>query len=93
MPAGACGSPAFVARPSSHCSLALGATEAWVRAHPELRRDPASADANEPHWTTTVLLALALAVVVAIPSAGMWPLLLLLLTGPVDGLRRTRRAR
>lgn len=70
-------------------SLALGATDAWVTAHPELELEQArGAAADDPRWTATILLASALAVVVAVPSAGMWPLLLLLLTGPIDGLRR-----
>lgn len=74
-------------------SLALGAADAWVRSHPGLELEEArGAIAEEPLWTSTILLAVALAVVVAVPSAGMWPLLLLVLSGPIDGLRR-RRAR
>lgn len=74
-------------------SLALGATDAWVTAHPELELEEArGATAGEPRWTPSILIASALAVAVAVPSAGMWPLLLLLLTRPVDGLRRRRSA-
>lgn len=69
-------------------SMALGATDAWVHADPGLLRDDARDLETDPRWTTTVLLAVALALVVVVPSAGMWALLILLLTGPIDALRR-----
>lgn len=75
-------------------SLALGATDAWVTAHPELELEEARGlVADEPRWTGTILIAAALAVAVAVPSAGMWPLLLLFLTRPIDALRRRGTAR
>jgi hypothetical protein len=47
----------------------------------------------EPHWTTALLLVVAFLVTALIPSASVWPLLLLLLSGPIDALRHRRSAR
>ena len=69
-------------------SLALASTAAWVNAHPGLQRTPERGPAGEPHWTTAVLLIVAFALTVLIPRASVWPLLLLLLSGPVDKLLR-----
>lgn len=75
-------------------SLALASTAAWVSAHPELRRASESGPAtDEPHWTNAGLLIVAFALTALIPRASVWPLLLLLLSGPVDALRRRRSAR
>lgn len=74
-------------------SLALAATDGWVRAHPALELEGArTVDAFAPRWTTTALLAVALGVVVAFPAVGMWALLLLFLSGPIDALRRRSRS-
>ncbi len=70
-------------------SLALGATGAWVDSHPDLQvADASGAESDESHWTTPVLFAAALVITVLIPSLGVWPLLLLLLSGPIDAIRR-----
>jgi len=75
-------------------SLALASTAAWVDAHPALQlpAEPGSSE-DEPHWTTAVLLIVAFALTALIPRASVWPLLLLLLSGPIDLLRRRRSAR
>lgn len=73
-------------------SLTLSATSAWVAAHPSLQRGD-EATAYEQHWTSPALLAVALAVTSAVPHASVWPLLLLLLTGPIEALRRRRVGR
>lgn len=70
-------------------SLALGATSAWVDSHPTLQS--ASVQDNlpaEPRWTIPALLAVALALAALVPVLGMWPMLLLLLAGPIDANRR-----
>ncbi|WP_158220494.1 TMEM175 family protein [Kineosporia sp. A_224] len=75
-------------------SLALASTAAWVSAHPALRRDVTQATAaDEPHWTTAVLFVTAFALTALVPRASVWPLLLLLLSGPIDALRRRRSGR
>jgi uncharacterized membrane protein len=75
-------------------SLALASASAWVSAHPALQRsadrDAAVAD---PHWTTASLFVVAFALTALLPHASVWPLLLLLLSGPIDLLRRRRSAR
>jgi uncharacterized membrane protein len=75
-------------------SLALASTSAWVAAHPvlQLPTEGGTTDAD-PHWTTALLLAVAFLVTALIPDASVWPLLLLLLSGPIDALRRRRSAR
>jgi len=75
-------------------SLALASTSAWVGAHPVLQL-PAGTRAtdDEPHWTTAVLFVVAFLVTALLPGASVWPLLLLLLSGPIDALRRRRSAR
>jgi uncharacterized membrane protein len=72
-------------------SLALAATSAWVGTHPALQLTAgASQRTDESHWTTAILLTLAFAMTTLLPSASVWPLLLLVLTGPVNALRRRR---
>jgi uncharacterized membrane protein len=74
-------------------SVVLASTSAWVSAHPELvRADADSRRDGPPAWTTPGLLAVAFAVTVLVPAANVWPLLLLLATGPLDAVRRRRRA-
>ena len=73
-------------------SLALGASAAWVDGHPELQPAEVRGRGSEPHWTMPTLLALALALAAFVPGVGMWPLLLLLLTAPIDAVRRRRAA-
>jgi uncharacterized membrane protein len=75
-------------------SLALASTSAWVAAHPKLQMPPEGSATNaEPHWTTALLLGVAFLVTALIPGASVWPLLLLLLSGPIDALRHRRSAR
>jgi uncharacterized membrane protein len=70
-------------------SLALASTAAWVSAHAALQRNAEPDDAvEEPHWTTAALLIVAFALAALVPHASVWPLLLLLLSGPIDVLRR-----
>jgi uncharacterized membrane protein len=75
-------------------SLALASTAAWVSAHPALQREVAPPGRPyEPHWTTAVLFVAAFAVTALVPRASVWPLLLLLLSGPIDALRGRRSNR
>ena len=71
-------------------SAALAATLAWVADHPALQRPGETVD--EEHWTMPALLLVALVLTATVSGASVWPLLLLLLTGPIEALRR-RRAR
>jgi uncharacterized membrane protein len=75
-------------------SLALASTATWVSAHPALQRtaEPGTA-VDEPHWTTALLFIVAFALTALLPQPSVWPLLLLLLSGPIDALRRRRSAR
>ena len=74
-------------------SLALAATAVWVGRNPGLQQ-PSEQNSNveEPHGTTAVLLLVALGLTAIVPGAGVLPLLLLLLSGPIDALRRRRSA-
>jgi uncharacterized membrane protein len=75
-------------------SLALASTAAWLGAHPSLQRTTeAGARLDEPHWTTAVLFLVAFSLTALLPQASVWPLLLLLLSGPIDAVRRRRSAR
>ena len=75
-------------------SLALASTAAWVSRHPTLQRSAESGAAvAEPHWTTAAVLVVAFALTVLLLHASVWPLLLLLLSGPIDAVRRRRSAR
>ena len=80
-------------------SLALASMAAWVSAHATLQRAPQpgavepGAAVQEPHWTTAVLFFVAFAITALLPRASVWPLLLLLLSGPIDAVRRRRSAR
>ena len=73
-------------------SVALASTAAWASAHPELQRTAEPDDEidqiDAPHWTTAVLLVVAFAVAALAPGASVWPLLLLLLSAPIDWMRR-----
>ena len=72
-------------------SLSLAATAAWVGSHPDLASGAGRASSGGQHfWTTPALLGVALALTALVPSAGVWPLLLLLLTGPIDAVLRRR---
>ena len=75
-------------------SLALTAATAWVSAHNALQRtaEPGVAVA-ERHGTIPALLTVAFAITALLPQAHVWPLLLLLLSGPIDALRLRRSAR
>jgi uncharacterized membrane protein len=75
-------------------SLALASTATWVNAHPALQRtaEPGAA-VEEPQWTTAALLMVAFALTALVPRASVWPLLLLLLSEPIDALRRRRSTR
>jgi uncharacterized membrane protein len=73
-------------------SVALASTAAWVSAHPVLQRSAEpDAGVDDPHWTTAVLLVVAFGLAVLLPHASVWPLLLLLLSAPIDALRRRQR--
>ena len=69
---------------------------AWrVQYHPELRHPdshsvPGSRLDDMP-WITAVLLAVALVMVVAVPSLNMWPLLVLFLETPIRIVLKRRR--
>ena len=71
-------------------SATLAATVAWVASHPSLQRPGETVDAER--WTMPALLLVALILTATVSGASVWPLLLLLLTGPIEALRR-RRAR
>jgi uncharacterized membrane protein len=74
-------------------SVALASSDAWVSAHPALQRtDEPDTMADPPHWTTAALFVAAFTVTATLPRASVWPLLLLLLTGPIDAMRRRRRS-
>jgi len=74
-------------------SVALASTSARVSAHPELQQTPSDGALDEPHWTTAALFLIAFLLTAVIPGISVWPLLLLLLSGPIDALRRHRSAR
>jgi len=74
-------------------SVALASTSAWVGAHPGLQRAPPDATLDEPRWTTAVLFLIAFLLTALIPGVSVWPLLFLLLSGPIDALRRHRSTR
>lgn len=72
-------------------SLALGATSAWVDAHPALQAEGAHDRAERRRrWTLPLLFAVSLALAGFVPRVGMWALLSLLLAGPIDALARHR---
>jgi uncharacterized membrane protein len=71
-------------------SVVMGLMAQRVRAVPAIRDGEAATDPVAP-WVTAVLFALALAVTLAVPAAGYYPLLLLLLSGAIA--RRWRRLR
>jgi uncharacterized membrane protein len=75
-------------------SLALASMAAWVSAHPALQRTTGlGATIEEPHWTTAALFAVAFVLAAILPQASVWPLLLLLLSEPIDAWRRRRNTR
>lgn len=75
-------------------SVALASTAAWVSAHSALQRSTEADSAiEEPHWMTVAMLIVAFALAALVPNAHVWPLLLLLLPGPIDVLRRRRSIR
>ncbi|WP_370616370.1 TMEM175 family protein [Mumia qirimensis] len=75
--------------------LALVATGLWGRRHPELLHDT---DENRT-WrestpsgiVTVVLLVVVLALALAFPDQGAYPLLILLLQAPIERVRASRR--
>ncbi len=74
-------------------SMALAATSAWVSAHPALQTaQERDATIDDPQWTIAALFLVAFTVTVLVPGASVWTLLLLLLSGPIDRLRRRRYA-
>jgi uncharacterized membrane protein len=75
-------------------SLCLSVLAVLVSRRPGLRRPglPARALAPAPAVLSTLLLLCALVVGVAVPRVSFWALLLLLLSGPLDRLRRSRSA-
>ncbi|RPA02559.1 TMEM175 family protein [Gordonia sp. OPL2] len=74
--------------------LALLAMVAWGRRHPELVVSDDATDSflrSSSGAVTFALLVVALVIAAIFPTSGVWPLLLLLLSGPIDGaLRRVR---
>jgi uncharacterized membrane protein len=68
-------------------SLVLTATIEWVHTHPALQVGPDEMEQLPPaHWAFPLLLVVALVVALVNPKAGLWALLLLLVSGPVDAL-------
>src|SRR5690242_8656540 len=69
-------------------SLALHLLGAHGRRHPELLhddRDEVKAWLAAPYtWTTVIVMAAILVIVLLVPSIGAWPLLLLVVDGPVE---------
>lgn len=69
----------------------------WGRRHPELLADDPATERWRADTTdglgTSVTLILALIVAIVIPGIGSWPLLLLLLSGPVERLLVRWRSR
>jgi uncharacterized membrane protein len=76
-------------------SLVLTLTIAWVFAHPGLQEsDDVAGPMPRPHWSTSAFLLVALLVTLVDARAGLWALLLLLLSGPLDSaVERVRRRR
>jgi uncharacterized membrane protein len=72
----------------------LASTAAWVRSHPALQRTAESGSALAEHqWTSALLLVVASTLTALVPRASVWPLLLLLLSSPIDAVRRRRSVR
>ncbi|MGW0039216.1 TMEM175 family protein [Gordonia sp. NPDC003376] len=70
---------------------ALTALERWGVAHPQLLNDPDDPGTREwmtsrGRYATMILFAGALIIAIVVPSSGSWPLLLLVLSGPVGWL-------
>ncbi|MEJ1113179.1 TMEM175 family protein [Paenarthrobacter sp. CCNWLY172] len=78
-------------------SLMLLVARAYLRSHPDLHTmgDAESASGIRASGIVSGLFLAALVLAVAIPGAGNWPLLLMLLSEPLQRLdrRRARRAR
>jgi uncharacterized membrane protein len=76
-------------------SLSLSAARAWLVAHPRMMADDAPADPDRglALWTTSMLIAAALVLAVALPGVGMWWLFLLFLSGPLEAVLRRRSTR
>jgi len=74
-------------------SLVLAVTIGWVKAHPGLQVDEGEVGPMPgPRWATSILLVVALAAAAVNAHAGLFALILLLLTGPVDAvIHRVRR--
>lgn len=67
----------------------LVAIERWGVGHPELIDEDKQNEEwlrHGPDFGTMALLAVALIICIAVPRAGVWPLFLLFLSGPVDKL-------
>ncbi|MEE3849553.1 TMEM175 family protein [Gordonia sp. LSe1-13] len=77
--------------------LSLVAMTEWGARHPALLDDNADTGvwiAQRTGLASCVLLAVALAIAIAFPKVGVWPLVLLFFSGPLEQLlRRLRRAR
>ncbi len=73
-------------------SASLSLTHTWLAYHPALLKSESADEriAGKVGWVTSTLLAIAFVVSLINPKAGMWALLLLLLTGPVEKLVTNR---
>jgi uncharacterized membrane protein len=68
-------------------SLVLAVTIEYVHLHRALQLPPDEMEPLPPaHWAFPVLLAVALAIALVNAHAGLWALLLLLVSGPLDAL-------
>lgn len=73
-------------------SAALALISERVARRPELRQSATAEGADVGRWITTLLLLAALVLVLLLPQPGMFWLLLLLLSGPIEKLWARRRA-
>ena len=75
-------------------SLVLTATIEWVHAHVGLQVSEHEMERLPPaHWAFPLLLVVALALAVVNAHAGLWALLLLLVSGPLDAVILRLRGR
>jgi len=74
-------------------AMALALTDWWLAAHPRLMEPNVEHELRDPAWVYPALLALALVVAVAVPTIGLWALLVLLLVGPLRRIVARVRSR
>lgn len=73
-------------------SVALGVTSVWLHRHPALTEGEIGHRANYTPWAFPALLSAAGLLAVGFPRIGLWALLLLLATRPVEKLMARLRS-